>query len=257
MNKKELYNLVFGDGDKFTDFYFDKRRNKIFSYEKVLNNATVGLVSVAEVNLCKNDKSFKTALITGVCTAPNMRNKGIMNNLLNEVLNDLMSKNYQMAILSPVSKDYYKKYGFKPLICGNLVPISYLSNNEITSKKATKIDTKLLLDLYNDISKEYSLYQQITDNILLDLLDDCDMSGSEILIVYKNQLPIGWFLKDGNSIEIIVLPNCNILNNIKQLDGFTYFINDLSGKKELFQIKYLKDCTTNINVNNALIISKY
>ena len=65
MNKKELYNLVFGDGDKFTNFYFDKRRNKIFSYEKVLNNATVGLVNVVDLNLCQNDKSFKTALITG------------------------------------------------------------------------------------------------------------------------------------------------------------------------------------------------
>lgn len=257
MNKKELYNLVFGDGDKFTDFYFDKRRNKIFSYEKILNNATVGLVSVVEVNLCQNDKNYKTALITGVCTAPDMRNKGIMNNLLNEVLSDLTAKDYHLAILSPVNDSYYKKYGFKPLICGSIVPISYLSNNEITSKKATKIDTKLLLDLYNDISKEYSLYQQLTENIILDLLDDCDMSGNEITIVYKNQLPIGWFLKDGNNIEIIALPNSKILNNIKQLDGVTYFNKDLNGQKELFQVKFLNECTPNINVNNALIINKY
>ena len=29
MNKYELYNLVFNDGEEFTDFYFNKRRNKV------------------------------------------------------------------------------------------------------------------------------------------------------------------------------------------------------------------------------------
>ncbi|MDE6968097.1 MAG: GNAT family N-acetyltransferase, partial [Clostridia bacterium] len=120
MNKFELFSQSFEDNESYTDFYFNRRKNSVKSFEEIIGHNTIALVNVADIIICNDKVQYKTALITGVCTAPQMRKKGVMHKLLSNVL-DQLKKEYQLAILSPENDYYYKKYNFKSLVIGDWI----------------------------------------------------------------------------------------------------------------------------------------
>lgn len=257
MNKQQLYNLVFNDGLEYTDFYFNKRRKKVLSFEKIIDANTVGLVNIIDINMQLGNNNYKTALITGVCTSPNMRKIGIMQELLNNTLEQLKEDKYQIAILSPVNNNYYKKYGFTTLVKANKEVIKYIPNANYHTKKASKIDINLLLNLYKSIAYKYDNYQIIDKDNLLDLFDEYEIDNTDIQIVYNHNLPIGWYIAESGKVEIAILPDLNILNHIEDIDGFNYYKQDLNGEKELFQIRILDNKIKEIKLNTTFVLNKY
>ncbi len=257
MNKYELYNLVFNDGEEFTDFYFNKRRNKVISFEKIVDGSTIAIVNIVNLNLKCNNIIYKTALITGLCTAPEKRKLGIMQDLLNEVLEKLKADNYQLVILSPANDNYYKKYGFTTLVTGNYKKIKYCNDNIYTIKNATKMDINLLINLYDNVTSNHLNYQFIDKNIILDLIDEYLLEDTHIQIVYKDTIPVGWFIVENNKIDICVLSDNKILNHIKNIDNYKYFEYNKNGEKELFQIKYLDNSVKPVTLNSTFVLNKY
>ncbi len=92
MNKLELFDFVFNDGEEYTNFYFNNRRNKVVSYQINLYSNTIALVNVVDIQICSGIKKYKTALITGVCTHPNFRKQGVMQKLLCDTLDKLKNQ---------------------------------------------------------------------------------------------------------------------------------------------------------------------
>lgn len=257
MNKLELFDFVFNDGEEYTNFYFNNRRNKVVSYQINLYGNTIALVNVVDIQICSDSKKYKTALITGVCTHPDYRHQGVMQKLLLSTLDKLKNQNYDFAILSPKDDNYYKKYAFKSLVKGNQKKIISQQNNDFSTKNATKIDIKLIFDLYKGYCTNKKYYQYLSNDIICDLIDEFSMQGSSIQIILQKDIPIGWIATESNKIELAILPDLNILQNLKQLDGYYYFEQKFDGEKDLFQIKYLKNEFESIDINSMLIINKY
>lgn len=256
MNKLELFDLVFNDGEKFVNFYFNDRRNKVVSYQTIKDNNTIALVSCVDISICSSNQKYKAALITGVCTHPDFRNLGIMQKLLSSTLETLKNQNYDFAILCPKNDNYYKKYGFQSLFKVNKKKIKFQCENDFLLKKASKIDTKLLLTLYNNHCKKVKFYQYLSNDILLDIIDEYEMEGCTLQLVYQKNNAIGWIATDGDKIVMTILPDLSILNNLKQLNDFYYFEPNSNGEKELFQIKYLNN-NDKIDTNSICILNRH
>lgn len=256
MNKFQLYQSVFGDSDAFVDFYFNRRQNAAKSYQKLIKNQTVGLVNVLDLPFVYDGQEQKYALISGLCTAPDMRKQGVMSSLLTEVLLRLQQQGYDAAILSPVDDNYYKKFGFEALSRANFVTINYTPCKQFCSKPCSEGDKQLLIEMYNNFAKNYKCHQLLSEKTLNDLIFEAKLSNTDIQIVYKNNTPIGWYFADNNVVEIAILPSLNILNNIRNLDGYKYWEYCDNGEKELFQIKTFND-TLKTQINQTFILNKY
>lgn len=257
MNKQELYNFVFNDGIEYTDFYFNKRRNKVVTYSKQIKGNTIALVGCVNITLNSNNKSLKGVLITGVCTSPEIRGKGIMQELLGEVIEDIKSKEFDFILLSPVNDSYYIKYGFESFVKCDKITLNYKKNCEYAVKTATKLDINLLYNIYMDVAKKFNSYQVIDKNIILDIFDEYELADTPIQIVYKNNIPIGWFTIEDNNVTHAVLEDIKILNNIAILNGFTCNNINKNGNKDLFQIKYLNNNIKPMELNTTFILNKY
>lgn len=257
MNKLELYESIFCDGSNYTDFYFNKRRNKVTTYTKTIGDDTIALVGVVDITLSSNKQAYKSALITGVCTATLMQGKGVMQELLANTINDLKSKGYVMLILSPMQDNYYKKYGFESLVKGNIITLNYNGSHNYSTKNACKNDATLLLDLYNNIMSKYNNFQIVNQEIIDDFLDETTIDNNNIQILYKANIPIGWIIVENNEITHAVVERIEILNNFKHLDKCKCFNFDINGRKDLFQIKYLDNNLKRFKLNNTFILNKY
>lgn len=257
MNKQELYNLVFEDGEQYTRFYFEQRRNKAHSLTTIIDGQVVALASYVDLAISDGKNNYKTALISGVCTHPDMRGKGVMQILLDNLLEQLQTLQYDIALLSPVKDNYYKKYGFESLIKGDLKQIIYQNRSNYTLQNASKIDTKTIFDLYGKHCKNTTYSQVLTQDIVLDLIDEFSMGNSAIWLVLQNNNTIGWIATSDKNIEIAVLNDLNILSNLKQLENYTYYLPNVNGQKDLFQIKYLKNSIKKINLNDITLLNKY
>lgn len=257
MNKFELYNFVFNDGTEYTDFYFNKRRNKVRSFEHKINGDTVALVNVADILIEDKTNCYKTALVTGLCTHPDMRNQGVMQGLFDSVLTTLEEEKYQLVCLSPANDNYYNKYNFTSLVKGDKKIVKYQKNEEFFTKNPSKIDTNLLLSLYNKVATTHNFYQKINEDILLDIVDEFGMNGASIQIICQGSEPIGWCALEGDKIELAILPDLSVLNKIKSFDNMIYFEPNINGNKDLFQIKILDKSIKNLWLNTTFLLSKY
>lgn len=256
MNKEQLFDFVFEDGEEYTHFYFHNRRNKMQSVCAKVGEDITALANYASITIESKNQRVKTALISGVCTHPNERGKGVMQTLLSNLLFQLKSLNFDVAVLSPVNDDYYTKYGFESLVKGDFMPIKYCGYGDYSLKNATKIDTNLIIELYNQ-NIVTSYFETLSTGIALDLIDEFSMGNGKISFVLNGTNPIGWIATDGGKIEIAVLPDLSILEKLKEVDGFSLFSPNNNGTKDLFQIKYLNENAPRINLNDVQILNKY
>lgn len=256
MNKYQLFNQAFDDGENFVKYYFEQRNNKPKTFLKYISNELVAQINVIDLDILYHNQNLKTALISGVAVEKNWQNKGVMKDFLSEILQNI-SKNYDIAILSPVNDNYYKKFGFKPLFKANFENINYSSNNDFYSKPATTDDVDILLQLYENKTKNCDLHQKITKSTLLDLILDCKTSGNQLLVLYNKNTPIGWVFVDSEIVFINTATDKNILQNIKELDKNQLCIFCKDGIKELFQIKIFNDNIKNIDICNCIIVDRY
>lgn len=236
MTKQELFKQAFGDDDNFINFYFSKRRNKIRLFTHFEQDELCAMVGVLNIDIVANNNTYKCAFLTGVCVEKNHQNKGIMKSFLPQVLKKLSENRYDFAILSPKDENYYLKYGFKPAICGDWLKTNYSKNNSIKAKPATAEDLTLLLNLYNEYCKNFDIYQALTIDDINDLFDEYNQNQYDnILIICKDNIPVGWIVVENDKVTNAVVSDFDILNNIEQAKDKIYFKACANGKKQLFQ----------------------
>ncbi len=119
------------------------------------------------------------------------------------------------------------------------------------------MDINLLINLYDNVTSNHLNYQFIDKNIILDLIDEYLLEDTHIQIVYKDTIPVGWFIVENNKIDICVLSDNKILNHIKNIDNYKYFEYNKNGEKELFQIKYLDNSVKPVTLNSTFVLNKY
>lgn len=119
MNRKEqireLWQICFNDTEEFVRFYFDD----IYKEEQALTIEKEGkLVSALQMipyTLHWCGKDWSVAYISGACTSPAERGKGLMRELLQKAFEEMRKKGYDLTALIPAEPwlfDYYRGQGY-------------------------------------------------------------------------------------------------------------------------------------------------
>jgi len=115
----DLWRISFPeDTEEFICFYFARKYRRENALVIRRGNTVVSSLQMLPYAMTFHGQEIKTAYLSGVCTHPSERNKGLMSNLLINAFKEMRLRGIALTTLIPASKslfDYYRKMGFTPV----------------------------------------------------------------------------------------------------------------------------------------------
>lgn len=171
-NVRSMWKTCFDDSDEYMDIHFSRKyrdENTLILSE----TQPVSSLQMLPYQITFNKTLIPFSYIAGVCTLPEFRKKGYMDELLIKSFEVIQGRNIPLAILVPAEDwlfDFYERYGFRQCFEGDDTPISIkdiLDRNE------------------SDLDKSYADFQSIYSE--LDFCTQKSRVDFEI-IVQENKL---------------------------------------------------------------------
>ena len=112
---KVLWKQCFHDTDKFVDFYFQKRYTDDLNNYVEADGRVIAALQRIPYSLTYEGMGMPVAYISGACTDPAYRNKGVMRRLLAEAHRRMYREGVMFSTLIPAEewlKGYYARSGY-------------------------------------------------------------------------------------------------------------------------------------------------
>lgn len=107
----ELWKACFEDTEEFIRFYFDQKYQDENALVHEENQETVASLQMIPYPMTWAGIMIRTSYISGACTLPVARNKGIMTQLLTEAFRLMQQKGIDLSVLIPAEPWLYAYYG--------------------------------------------------------------------------------------------------------------------------------------------------
>ena len=113
LSTRALYELCFPDEDFASEYYGaggEALKSRIAVSER--EGSIVSMAQLVRRRAVYKDGSRLVWFITGVCTHPEMRHRGLMDEVMNYVLSELKKEGEEWCFLMPVDMSIYRHLGF-------------------------------------------------------------------------------------------------------------------------------------------------
>lgn len=113
---KALWNMCFNDSENFTELYFRKRYTDYNTIGLSEDGAMATVMQLLPYPFHLFNRQLPSAYVSGACTNPEYRNKGLMSKLLKKGLNSLNDTGIPICTLIPANDwlyGYYRHSGFE------------------------------------------------------------------------------------------------------------------------------------------------
>lgn len=117
---KELWKLCFDDSEKFIDLYFRMRYSNDINLVIQSGEEVVAALQMLPYPMTFCGQEINTAYISGACTHPDYRNRGVMHELLAQAFAKMLHSGIDVTTLIPAEPwlfDYYARNGYAPVFC--------------------------------------------------------------------------------------------------------------------------------------------
>lgn len=112
---RSLWKLSFNDSEDFLNLYFDKRYKDDITMVIQEGEDVVASLQMIPYPMTFLNDVIPTSYISGACTYPSYRNKGVMKELLHNTFKKKYTDNILVSTLIPAEKwlfDYYRKFDY-------------------------------------------------------------------------------------------------------------------------------------------------
>lgn len=150
---KELWKRCFHDSEEFTELYFRLRYNEDVNIALQDGGKVLAALQILPYPMTFGGTEIPTAYISGACTHPDFRNRGVMRELLAEAFARMLRGGVLLSTLIPAEPwlfDYYARSGY--------APVFRYAEKRFTAAEAPTTDTAFTLevsDAYAEKSYEY------------------------------------------------------------------------------------------------------
>lgn len=191
---KTLWKLCFDDSESFTELYFQHRYKEELNVEITIDDELMAALQLIDYPIKVWGKTFRSQYISGVCTHPDHRNKGIAKKLMRKAINKMYHEGIAVSSLIPAEAwlaNYYRTFGFEYLFDytrARIEPKEIITDPTVTIVPYTYI--------YKDrVYSYYAKRQEERDNCLLHTAHDLDviiadllMSGELLMAIKENSI---------------------------------------------------------------------
>lgn len=201
MNEKEevkkLWKLCFGDSDEFIAMYFRLRYNDEVSMTIRREGRIVSALQMIPYPLTFQGEELQASYISGACTHPDFRSKGVMKALLIASFEEMARRNIPLSFLIPAESGlyhYYARTGYAPAFFRTQTVQHYSHAIEeggaLQFTHTTAFD-KEVYDYIAQASRRRTNYVQHTEDDLKVVLTDLAMSNGNMVVAYKDNRVVG------------------------------------------------------------------
>ncbi len=112
---KKLWRLCFDDHEEFIDMYFRLRYNNDVNIAIQSGEEVIAATQMLPYPMTFGNTEIKTAYISGACTHPDYRNRGVMHELLSQAFTQMLRNGVVLSTLIPAEPwlfNYYARNGY-------------------------------------------------------------------------------------------------------------------------------------------------
>ncbi|WP_321479011.1 GNAT family N-acetyltransferase [uncultured Bacteroides sp.] len=157
---KELWQLCFQDNEAFTELYFTRRYNNEVNISIQSGEEVIAAMQTLPYPMTFCGEIIPTAYVSGACTHPDYRNKGVMMELLSQAFARMHSQGILLSSLIPANNSlfqYYRKSGYASVF--NYAEKTIHIEQVIEKKKRLKIKVS---DEFKEETYQY-FYQKMEE----------------------------------------------------------------------------------------------
>ncbi|MCD8270695.1 MAG: GNAT family N-acetyltransferase [Parabacteroides sp.] len=203
MNKQEIINLwrlSFNDSEEFIRLYFDRvyKDENTLAIEK--DGQVVSALQMLPYTMTYYGTEISVAYISGACTLPSMRGKGLMKQLMQEAFDKMKYRSVAVAALIPAEPwlfDYYRELGYTEAF--DYTEETYVRPEEpVWAPKLTVVpppevpSTGLLYKFFDRQLRKRTCCVLHTQDDFITILRDLQLDGGQMLTALDEQeQPVG------------------------------------------------------------------
>ena len=115
---KNLWKLCFNDSEEFVEMYFRLRYHNDINIAIESGEKVIASLQMLPYPMTFGGEEINTAYISGACTHPGHRNRGVMRELLSRAFMRMLDDGIALSALIPAEPwlfGYYARYGYAPV----------------------------------------------------------------------------------------------------------------------------------------------
>lgn len=245
---KALWKLCFEDSEEFVEMYFKLRYKNEVNVAIQSGDEVISALQMLPYPMTFCGEMVQTSYISGACTHPDFRSKGVMRELLSQSFARMLRNGIQFSTLIPAEPwlfDYYKRMGYATVFQYSVKEMTlpeFIPSKEIAVNVVSKPQDKVYSYLNKKLSERPCCIQHSAEDFQV-IMADLPISGGNlfvarqaneirgIAIIYKreNCIIINELLAEDKDTEY------SLLFAIKQYTGCNHIIQLLPPDKELPQ----------------------
>lgn len=189
-----LWKTCFGDTDEFIQFYFDHK----YSDENALlheeNGQPLAALQMLPYPMTWDGTTICASYISGACTLPEARNKGVMSRLLGEAFHTMYQRELDLSFLIPAETwlyGYYQKTGYVPVFEHTLetftpgTPATTVADLSIPAVYSDTLTNKFYPYFNREMQKRSCCIQHTPDDFTT-VLQELYANGGKLLVATTN-----------------------------------------------------------------------
>lgn len=245
---KALWKLCFEDSEEFVEMYFKLRYKNEVNVTIQSGDEVISALQMLPYPMTFCGEMVQTSYISGACTHPDFRSKGVMRELLSQSFARMLRNGIQFSTLIPAEPwlfDYYKRMGYATVFQYSVKEMTlpeFIPSKEIAVNVVSKPQDEVYSYLNKKLSERPCCIQHSAEDFQV-IMADLPISGGNLFVA-----------KQANEIRGIAIiykrENCIIINEllaedkdteysllfaIKQYTGCNHIIQLLPPDKELPQ----------------------
>ena len=172
---KQLWKTCFDDTDEFINLYFSEKYKNENTLVYMQGNEVVASLQLLPYRFTFYGVEIPIAYISGACTLPSFRSKGLMGKLLVEAFNLMQQRSIPLSVLIPAENwlyDYYSEYGYEKVFEKDDVEIPL---KEIWRKSNADLD--VAYQAFNQLFKDKDFCIQKTKSDFITIIKDAEIDG--------------------------------------------------------------------------------
>lgn len=215
----QMWKICFGDNDDYINLYFSKVYNENNTLIYLEGDTITASLQMLPYTINFYGESVPFYYLAGLCTLPEHRRKGYMEQLIFKSYEVMKKRNIPLAILVPAEKwlfSFYEKYGFEQISDGSiyeLPSIKDILDSSVNLQKAYRVFDKTFNTKDLSIQKSYEDFEIIIEDAKLeDFPPKYNLASMAYIIDTEYMLNI--YAKKNNTLDFTVQTTNNLKYHI-------------------------------------------
>lgn len=216
---RQMWKICFGDNDDYINLYFSKVYNENNTLIYLEGDTITASLQMLPYTINFYGESVPFYYLAGLCTLPEHRRKGYMEQLIFKSYELMKNRNIPLAILIPAEKwlfSFYEKYGFEQISDGSiyeLPSIKDILDSSVDLQKAYRVFDKTFNTKNLSIQKSYEDFEIIIEDAKLeDFPPKYNLASMAYIIDTEYMLNI--YAKKNNTLDFTVQTTNNLKYHI-------------------------------------------